>query len=185
VWKIVGALAERGASLADCKAMAERVRDSVRTLTAAFGTVVNPLSDEPLASVDDDRLVVGVGVHGDAGRDFDGGVTADQLVGHMMDRLIDDGGLGSADEVCLLLNNAGSMTVMELSVVARSALRVLADSGISVHRVWMGSYATTQDLAGFALSVCRLDDELRGLYDAPACGAAFIMPRQEETMVAR
>ena len=61
VWKIVGALAEQGASLDDCKQMAEQVRDNARTLTAAFGTVVNPVSGEPLGSEDDDRLVVGVG----------------------------------------------------------------------------------------------------------------------------
>ena len=182
VWKIVGALAEQGARLAECKSMAERVRDSVRTLTAAFGTVVNPASGEPLASVDDDHLVVGVGVHGDAGRALDGDLTADELVEQMMSRLIDDGGFGAADEVCVLVNNAGAMTLMELSVIARSALRVLADAGIAVHRVWMGPYATTQDLAGFALSICRLDDEMRQLYDATAYGAAFVMPASEEAV---
>jgi dihydroxyacetone kinase-like protein len=185
VWKIVGALAEQGASLADCRAMAERVRDSVRTLTAAFGTVVNPVSGEPLAPVDDDHLVVGVGVHGDAGRDLNGELTADDLVEQMMSRLIDDGGFGAADEVCVLVNNAGAMTLMELSVIARAALGVLADRAIVVHRVWMGAYATTQDLAGFALSICRLDAEMRQLYDAPAYGAAFVMPAHQEAVAIR
>ena len=176
VWKIVGALAEGGGSLSECKEMAERVRDGVRTLTAAFGTVVNPASGEPLASVDDDHLVVGVGVHGESGRDTGGDLSAHELVQHMMSRLLDDGSFTAGDQVCVLLNNSGAMTVMELSVLYRSVHTILAESEIGVHRVWIGSYATTQDLAGFALSVCRVDDEMRRLYDAPATGAAFVMP---------
>jgi dihydroxyacetone kinase-like protein len=184
VWKIVGALAETGARLDECKDMAERVRDGVRTLTAAFGTVVNPASGEPLATVDDDRLVVGVGVHGDAGRDLAGAQTADELAGQMTTRLLDDGGYAAGDEVCVLLNNAGAMTLMELSVLYRHVDKLLAERQIAVHRVWMGSYATTQDLAGFALSICRIDKHMRQLYDAPAVGAAFAMPTLGQ-MVAR
>lgn len=180
VWKIVGALAEAGASLADCKAMAERVRDSVRTLTAAFGTVVNPASGEPLSAVDDDRLVIGVGVHGDSGRDLGAGLTADEVAEQMMSTLLDDGGFAAGDEVCVLLNNAGAMTVMELSVLYRCVHNILTNHEIAVHRVWMGPYATTQDLAGFALSVCRVDDDMRRLYDAPATGAAFVVPAVDE-----
>lgn len=185
VWKIVGALAEAGASLDDCKEMAERVRDGVRTLTAAFGTVVNPASGEALSAVDDDRLVVGVGVHGDSGRDLAGDVTADDVVERMMSHLLDDGAFAAGDEVCVLLNNAGAMTLMELSVLYRSVHKVLADREIAVHRVWMGAYATTQDLAGFALSICRVDEEMRRLYDAPATGAAFVMPDLDEMVVPR
>lgn len=185
VWKIVGALAEAGGSLSECKDMAERVRDGVRTLTAAFGTVVNPVSGEPLASVDDDRLVIGVGVHGESGRHMAGDLTADDLVQRMMRRLLDDGGFATGDQVCVLLNNSGAMTVMELSVLYRSVHTILADLGIGVHRVWIGSYATTQDLAGFALSICRVDDEMRRLYDAPATGGAFVMPALHDVGVAR
>jgi dihydroxyacetone kinase-like protein len=185
VWKIVGALAEQGASLDECKRMAEHVRDNVRTLTAAFGTVVNPVSGEPLGSLDDDRLVVGVGVHGDAGTGLDGELTADDLVGQMMSRLLEDGEFSAGDEVCVLLNNAGAMTLMELSVMARSVRRGLADAGVAVHHLWMGPYATTQDLAGFALSICRIDAQMRQLYDAPAHGAAFVMSELDRSMAAR
>jgi dihydroxyacetone kinase-like protein len=185
VWKIVGAFAEQGASLEDCKQMAEHVRDNVRTLSAAFGTVVNPVSGELLGSEDDDRLVVGVGVHGDAGRHRDGDLTADDLVVEMVGRLLDDGEFGAGDEVCVLLNNAGAMTLMELSVMSRGVLRYLDEIGVAVHRVWIGPYATTQDLAGFALSICRVDTQMRQLYDAPARGAAFIMPALATSVAAR
>jgi dihydroxyacetone kinase-like protein len=179
VWKVVGALAEAGASLDECKAMAEHVRDNARTLTAALGTVVNPASGEPLATLDDDELVVGVGVHGESSDDLADAATADALAELMTTRLLEDGGYRAGDEVCVLLNNAGAMTLMELSVIYRRVAEVLSEAAITVHRVWIGQYATTQDLAGFALSICRVDAEVRRLYDAPATGAGFVMPAPE------
>jgi dihydroxyacetone kinase-like protein len=176
VWKIVGALAESGAGLAECKAMAELVRDNTRTLTAAFGTVAHPVSGEALGDLEQNELVVGVGVHGEPGAQTNGDMTADALVGRMLASLLDDGEFQAGEEVCVLVNNSGALTLMELSILYRTVDRMLAERGIAVHRVWMGSYATTQDLAGFALSLCRMEEETRRLYDEPALGAGFVMP---------
>lgn len=176
VWKIVGALAESGAGLAECKTMAERVRDNTRTLTAAFGTVAHPVSGERLADLEQDEMVVGVGIHGESGARLGGEVTADAVVGRMLPSLLDDGEFHAGEEVSVLLNNSGALTMMELSILYRAVDRILAERHIAVHRVWMGSYATTQDLAGFALALCRMDDEMTRLYDEPALGAGFVMP---------
>lgn len=176
VWKIVGALAETGAGLAECNEMAERVRDNTRTLTAAFGTVAHPVSGEQLADLEPDQMVVGMGVHGDSGSRLGGEVTADAVVGQMLASLLEDGEFQAGEEVCVLLNNSGSLTMMELSILYRAVDRMLAEREIAVHRVWIGSYATTQDLAGFALSLCRMDEEMRRLYDEPALGAGLMMP---------
>lgn len=183
VWKIIGALAESGASLGRCREMAERVRDETRSLTAAFGAVAHPVSGEPLASLGRDELVVGVGVHGESGRPVAGSATADEVAARMTIALVEDAGLGPGDRVCVLLSNSGAMTLMELSIVYRGLERTLRERGIEVCRAWMGTYATTQDLAGFALSVCRIDDETLRLYDAPALGAAFVMPARCEPPV--
>jgi dihydroxyacetone kinase-like protein len=175
VWKIVGALAEAGGTLGECRAMAERVRDRTRTLSAAFGTVAHPLSGEPLADLDPDELVVGVGVHGESGTRELEGATAEQVARYMTTALIDDAGLARGDQVNVLVNNAGAMTLMELAVLYRSVDHVLGEHGIVPRRVWTGSYATTQDLAGFGISLCQVDDEMLRLYDAPATGAGFAM----------
>ena len=175
VWKIVGALAETGASLTECREMAERIRDNTRTLSAAFGTVAHPVSGELLADIDQDEMVVGVGVHGDAGSPLGTNVTADGVVARMLPRLLEDGEFLAGDRVCVLVNNSGALTIMELSILYRAVDRILAERNIVVHRVWMGSYATTQDLAGFALALCRMDEETSRLYDQPALGAGLVM----------
>ncbi len=175
VWKTVGAAAEGGASLADCARIARKTRDRTVSLSAAVGTVAHPVSGQPLGDPHDTSVAIGLGVHGEAGVRLGEDVSADEIAEIMITRLVDDAGLGDGDQVGLLLNNAGSLTVMELSVLCRGAMATLARQGIEVARSWVGAYATTLDMAGFSFALCRMDRELLDLYDAPARGAAFTM----------
>ena len=185
VWKIVGAFAETGAGLAECKEMAERVRDNTRTITAAFGTVAHPVSGQPLSDLDQNELVLGVGVHGDSGIRVGGDASADVVVDRMLSTLLEDGDFRAGEKVCVLVNNSGALTVMELSIIYRAVDLLLAARDIAVHRVWIGSYATTQDLAGFALAISRIDEETSRLYDRPALGAGLVMAASEPRGVPR
>lgn len=174
VWKIVGALAETAASLDECAEMAERVRGRVRSIAAAIGTVAHPVSGQPLGSTPENTLSVGLGVHGEAGSAIGNDASADDIAEDLVSRLVADTGIGAGAQVGLLVNNAGSLTIMELSILFRGAARALARRGISVARSWLGAYATTLDQAGFAFGLLELDDDLTDLYDAPARGAAFV-----------
>lgn len=176
VWKIVGAMAERGGSLEDCARIARKTRDRTRSLSAAMGTVAHPVSGQPLGDPEDTSVAVGLGVHGEAGARLGEDVQADQISELMIGQLVEDAGLDAGAPVGLLLNNAGSLTIMELSVLYRGARAALERRGIDVSRSWVGPYATTLDMAGFAFAICHLDDELTDLYDAPARGAGFTMP---------
>lgn len=176
VWKIVGAMAESGASLTDCVRIAEKTRDATRTLSAAMGTVAHPVSGQPLGDPEDTAVAVGMGVHGEPGTRLGKDVRADQISELMIGRLVEDAGLEAGAQVGLLLNNAGSLTIMELSVLYRGARAELERRGIEVARSWIGPYATTLDMAGFSFAICHMDEELMTLYDAPARGAGFTMP---------
>lgn len=172
VWKIVGAYAETGATLSECRQMAERVRDNTRTLSATLGNCSHPVSGETIGDIAEGQIAIGVGVHGETGSGAQSVTTADSVVDMMMPRLIEDLPFAAGDEVCVLVNNSGSMTLMELSILYRRISQAVEASGISVHRVWLGPYATTQESAGFAISLCRVDAETKALYDAPAQGAS-------------
>ena len=93
----------------------------------------------------------------------------------MLPTILEDLPYVRGDEVCVLINNAGSLTIMELSILYRRVQELLDEAGISVHRAWLGQYATTQEMAGFAISLCKVDEQLKELYDAPANGAFFKM----------
>ncbi len=180
VWKIVGAYAETGATLSECRQMAERVRDNTRTLSATLGNCSHPVSGERIGDLSEGQIAIGVGVHGETGSGAMPVTTADDAVDIMLPRLIEDLPFTAGDEVCVLVNNSGSMTLMELSIIYRRISQILDTSGISVHRAWLGPYATTQESAGFAMTLCRMDEETKALYDAPAHGASirFISPEE-------
>ena len=109
-------------------------------------------------------------MHGDAGRSLDGDVTADDLVVEMMGRLLDDGEFSAGDEVCVLLNNAGAMTLMELSVMSRSVLRCLDETGIAVHRCGSGRTPRRRTLP---------DLRCRSAASTPGCGCSTTrLPRR-------
>ena len=174
VWKIVGALAERGASLDECAAMAGRVRDRTRSISAAIGTVAHPISGQLLGPAQANELSVGMGVHGEAGTVLGDEMTADAIATMLVSTLIEDGDFRVGSRVGLLVNNSGALTLMELSILYRGARRVLEARGVDVARSWIGSYATTLDQAGFSIAISVLDPELEALYDAPAHGAGFV-----------
>jgi len=174
-WKMLGAYAETGASLAACKALAERVRDNTRTLSMALTSCAHPVTGAPLFALGDDEIEIGMGVHGEAGTGRMKMLSANTAIDLMLPRILEDLPFRAGDEVNVLLNNAGSVTLMELSILYRQVARRLSEAAIRVHRVYLGSYATTQEMAGVGLSLCRMDGEMKALYDAPANGAHFKM----------
>jgi len=171
VWKMLGAYAETSSSLADCKAMAEKIRDNTRTLAMALTSCASPITGEVIFELPDDEMEIGMGIHGEMGLGRQKIVSADKTIDMMLPAIVEDLPFQSGDEVLVLLNNSGSMTLMELFILYRRVAEKLDEAGISVYKSWIGPYATTQEMAGFALSLCRVDDELKALWDAPANGA--------------
>lgn len=178
-WKIIGAAAEEGRPLAECLRVAEKARGSVRSISAAMGSVAHPVSGVPLGDAEDGALSVGMGVHGEPGTRVGEEASADEIAELLVGRLADDLGLSAGDRAGVLLNNAGSLTLMELSVLHRGVAAALARRGAEAVRSWIGPYATTLDMTGFALALCRMDEELLALYDAPADAPGFTMRGSE------
>lgn len=175
VWKMLGAYAETDVSLAECKAMAEKIRDNTRTLAMALTSCAHPITGETMFEMPDDELEIGMGVHGEVGMGRQKLASADAIIDLMLPPILEDLPFQSGDEVLVLLNNSGSLTLMELFILYRRVAEGLQDAAIGVHKSWIGPYATTQEMAGFALSLCRVDDQLKQLWDAPANGAYLKM----------
>jgi dihydroxyacetone kinase-like protein len=171
VWKMLGAYAERDVTLAQCKAMAEKIRDNTRSLAVALTPGSSPVTGEVMFELPDDEIEIGMGVHGEVGQGRRKLGAANDVIDAMLPPIIDDLPFQRGDDVLVMLNNSGSMTQMELFILYRRVAHLLAEAGINVYKTWIGRYATTQEMAGFALSLCRVDDELKALWDAPAVGA--------------
>lgn len=167
-WKIVAAAAEAGMQLDELECLAERVRDNTRTLTVAIEAGTHPETGEKMFCLPEDEIEVGMGVHGEAGTGRMKLTTAKDLVGYMLDNIVRDKPFNAGDRVLVLLNNCGSMTDMEMYIIYGEIAEYLREKQIDIADKWIGRYSTTQEMAGFALSLCAVDEEMLRWYKAPA-----------------
>ena len=170
VWKMLGAYCETSGDLMACKTLAEKIRDRTRSLAMALSSCASPVSGEPMFEMADDEMEIGMGVHGEMGMGRQKALSADETIDLMLPPLLEDLPYRAGDETLALLNNSGSLTLMELFILYRRLAERLSEAGIRVYKSWIGPYATTQEMAGFAVSLCRVDAELKALWDAPADG---------------
>lgn len=171
VWKMLGAFCEGDGDLAAAKALAEKVRDNTRSLAMSLSSCASPVTGEVMFEMPEDEMEIGMGLHGEMGMGRQKALGARETIDLMLPPILEDLPFQAGDEVLVLLNNSGSMTLMELFILYKRVAEKLAEAGISIYKSWIGPYATTQEMAGFALSLCRVDDELKALWDAPANGA--------------
>ncbi|GAA2173018.1 dihydroxyacetone kinase subunit DhaK [Agrococcus versicolor] len=167
VEKIAGAAAERGDSLAEVAAIARRVNAQVRSMGMALTPCTVPHAGEPSFDLAEDEIEIGIGIHGEPGRERIAMEPADGIVDRLLAPIVEDLPFASGDRVLLFVNGMGSTPLVELYVVFRRAAEVLAAQGIEVARTLVGSYVTSLDMQGCSITLLRLDDALVELWDAP------------------
>ncbi|MGN0345353.1 MAG: dihydroxyacetone kinase subunit DhaK [Lachnospiraceae bacterium] len=167
VHKIAGALAETGASLDEVQAVAQKVIDNVRTMGAATLPSTIPASGKPGFELAEDEMEVGIGIHGEPGTHREKLMTANEITDHLLEKILADIDY-SGSEVAVMVNGSGSTPLMELYIINNRVADVLAEKGIKVVQTFVGEYMTSIDMAGFSISVLKLDDQLKELLSAKA-----------------
>ena len=171
--KIAGAQAEEGASLADVTATAKRVNDQGRSMGLALTSCVVPAAGTPTFELGDDEVEVGIGIHGEPGRRREKLAPVDDMAEWLVSPIVSDLGLSRGDKVLAFVNGMGGTPLIELYVAFNSVNRILGGLGISIGRSLVGNYITSLEMAGFSVTLLRLDDELTRLWDAPVHTAAL------------
>ena len=167
-FKMAGSASEEGLPLPEVKRIAEKARDHTRTLAVALTSCINPVSGELMFDLPDDEIEIGMGVHGEAGSGRRKLGTADEIMDIVAKRVINDRPYVAGDEVCVLINGMGGTTLMEMFILYRRLNEILKSREIAVHRAKIGNFITTQEMAGFSLSLSAVDEELKHYWDAPA-----------------
>ena len=166
MFKVVGAAAEAGKSLDEVYSIAEKFNNNMATLAVACKTATHPSTGQSIFEMADDEMEIGMGQHGEAGTGKSKMLTANQTAELMLDRLIQAVHAHKGDQVLMLLSGSGATTLMELFIVYRHAHAILTKRGIDVI-ARIGEYLTVQEMAGFQMSVAKIDDELLSLWNAP------------------
>lgn len=173
VEKIAGAAAERGDSLDEVAAIAERVNANARSMGLALTPCVVPHAGEPSFTLADDEIEIGIGIHGEPGRERVKLESADGLVERLLDPILEDLPYNSGERTLLFVNGMGGTPLVELYLAYGHAAAVLAERGIEVARSLVGNYITSLEMQGMSITLLKVDDEMIELWDAPVQTAAL------------
>lgn len=173
VEKIVGAAAEQGRDLAACRDLGERLVRATRSMGVALTSCTVPAAGTPTFALGADEMEMGVGIHGEPGRERLKLALADTIARDMLSAVLDDLSPPADTPLLLLVNGFGATPLLELHLLADAAIRAIEGRGHAIARFLVGNYCTSLDMAGASLTVTRLDDETLPLWDAPVHTAAL------------
>jgi len=173
VEKIVGAAAEEGADLATCKALGEKVNAASGSMGVALTSCIVPAAGSPTFEIGEAELEIGVGIHGEPGRERSGMKPAGEIAKILIDAICESIEPASGDEVLLFVNGMGGTPAMELYLVYAAAEKLCQERGLTVARSLVGNYCTSLEMQGCSITLTKMDREMLRLWDAPVHTAAL------------
>jgi dihydroxyacetone kinase-like protein len=173
VEKIVGAAAEQGADLAQCKALGERVSLATASIGVALSSCTVPALGHPTFNLGADEMEFGVGIHGEQGRETLKLASASQIVAQLADNIQQELNPQAGQQVLLHVNGFGATPLIELHLVYALAAAYWEKRGVIIARSLVGNYTTSLDMAGCSVTLTLMDEELMHFWDAPVNTAAL------------
>ncbi|MDR1514283.1 MAG: dihydroxyacetone kinase subunit DhaK [Synergistaceae bacterium] len=165
--KIIGAYAQAGASLEEVKALAEDTNAKVRSMGIALTSCTVPAAGKPTFDLPDDEIELGVGIHGEPGRERVKHRTSAEIVEYMASAIVSDLPFKEGDEVLAFVNGMGGTPLIELFVVYNDLKKFLDKKGIVIARNLVGNYITSLDMQGCSITLLKLDSRTKALWDYP------------------
>ncbi|OIV46259.1 dihydroxyacetone kinase [Sodalis sp. TME1] len=175
-YKLAGAKADTGASLAEVTATAEKAVAACRSIGVALSACVVPESGRPAFSLTEDEMEFGMGIHGEPGIWRGKMRPAAALADDMLARLWEEIPAARGDRISLMVNSLGATPLEELYIVYQTLARRLGERQVEVVAPLIGRYATSMEMSGFSLTLCALDNELESLLRAPASSPFWSQP---------
>jgi phosphoenolpyruvate---glycerone phosphotransferase subunit DhaK len=165
--KICGAAAEEGRSLKEVAELCRKVNSQGRSMGMALTSCTVPSAGEPTFQLGDDEMEIGIGIHGEPGRERVSLAPAAEITERLATPVIDDLGLDDGSEVLAFVNSMGGTPLLELYIVYNDLRKLLEARGIRIGRNLVGPYITSLEMAGCSITLLRLDEELTRLWDSP------------------
>jgi dihydroxyacetone kinase-like protein len=173
VHKIAGACAETGADLPEVKRVAEKVIANVRSMGMAVSPCTVPAVGKPGFDLAEDEVEIGIGIHGEPGTHREKIAPVNNTADHLVGKILDEGIYAEGDEVAVMVNGMGATPLSELFIANLRVNEILAEKKIKIYKTLVGNYMTSLDMAGFSVTLLKLDDELKAFLDAPADTPAY------------
>ncbi len=165
--KICGAAAERRLDLAQVETVCRKVNENGRSMGLALTSCTVPAAGKPTFDLEENQIEMGIGIHGEPGRERMPIAQARDLTARMAETIVADLPFRSGDRVIAMVNGMGGTPLLELYIVYRELTQVLERMGIGIARNLVGNYITSLDMAGCSITLLKADDELVSLWDDP------------------
>ena len=165
--KICGAAAEEGSRSQQVAELCRKVNANGRSMGMALTSCIVPAAGTPTFELGDDEMEIGIGIHGEPGRERRKLAPATEIVESLATPILDDLPFAAGDEVLAFVNGMGGTPLIELYVVYNELNKLLEGRGIKIARNLIGTYITSLEMAGCSITLLKLDDELTRLWDAP------------------
>ena len=171
--KIAGAAAEQKAPLKEVAQIARDVNAMGRSMGMALTSCTVPAAGKPTFEIGEDEMEIGVGIHGEPGRERKQLASAHEIVEMMAGPIVEDLPFSKGDQVLAFVNGMGGTPLIELYLVYNELNRYLKGRGVTISRNLIGSYITSLEMAGCSITLLKLNDEMTTLWDAPVKAAGL------------
>ncbi|MGH2635848.1 MAG: dihydroxyacetone kinase subunit DhaK [Actinomycetota bacterium] len=165
--KIAGAAAEEGRPLKEVADVCREVNANGRTMGMALTSCTVPAAGRPTFELGEDEMEIGIGIHGEPGRERMKVKPVSEIVDMMATAIVDDLPFKQGDNVLAFVNGMGGTPLIELYVVFNEVAKFLKGRGITIARNLIGSYITSLEMAGCSITLLKMTDEFTRLWDAP------------------
>lgn len=167
MFKAAGAKADEGGDLDAVLAAAQLAKDNTRTVGFALTPCVIPEVGHPNFELGENEMAMGMGIHGEPGV-WNGPLkTSKEIVKESLDTLLGDMPVAAGEELAVLVNGLGATSVEELYIMTNDIYEYLSAKGIKVYKTVVGEYATSMEMAGASISICKMNDELKRYMEHP------------------
>lgn len=167
MFKAAGAKADEGGDLDAVLAAAQLAKDNTRTVGFALTPCILPEVGHPNFELAEDEMAMGMGIHGEPGV-WNGPLkTSKEIAQESLDTLLKDMPVAEGEEVSVLINGLGATSLDELYILFNDVKDILASKGIGIYKAVVGEYATSMEMAGASISICKMNEELKGYMDHP------------------
>lgn len=189
--KICGAAAEQGYDLKKLAELCRKVNLNGRSMGMALTSCTVPAKGSPTFELGNDEIEVGIGIHGEPGRQRTSHKSADEITEILALSIIEDSSykrivrewdvqqgdwveielidpsFQQGDSVLAFVNSMGGTPLSELYIVYRKLAEICEQKGLKIVRSLIGPYITSLDMQGCSITLLKLDDEMIKLWDAP------------------
>ena len=162
-FKIAGAAAERGWNLQEVVRVTKKALENIRTMGVALSPCIVPTVGKPTFHVEDGKMEVGMGIHGEAGIEVMNLQSADSIASIIFEKICREIEINKGDTISVMINGLGATPLEEQYIVFRKVYQLINEQGANVVCAHVGEFATSMEMTGLSVTIFKLDDELESL----------------------